>query len=78
MMTLTQRQRLAGVTLLVYLNKTDIRGCMSIEEVTQGLELEHILTHRWIVIPCSAMSGENLRQGLAWVVQDAKDRLFLY
>jgi ADP-ribosylation factor-like protein 2 len=27
---------------------------------------------------CSAMTGENLQEGLQWVVQDAKDRLFLY
>jgi len=27
---------------------------------------------------CSAVTGENLKEGLAWVVQDAKDRLFLY
>jgi len=24
------------------------------------------------------MTGVNLNEGLAWVVQDAKDRLFLY
>ncbi len=48
------------------------------EEVTKGLELDSIHTHRWIVVPCSAITGENLEKGLAWVVQDAKDRLFLY
>jgi ADP-ribosylation factor-like protein 2 len=51
---------------------------MSVDEVTQGLELPHIHTHRWVVFPCSAMTGQNLEEGLDWVVQDAKDRLFLY
>ena len=64
--------------MLVFLNKIDIDGCMSVEEVTQALELQRIHTHGWTVVPCSAMTGSNLEKGLAWVVQDARDRLFLY
>ena len=64
--------------MLVFLNKTDVVGGMSVEEVTKALDLKNILTHRWVVVPCSAMTGENLEKGLSWVVQDAKDRLFLY
>ena len=45
---------------------------------TQGLQLDAIKTHRWTIVPCSAITGANLSQGLEWVVQDAKDRLFLY
>lgn len=71
-------QRLAGASLLVFLNKTDVRGCMSEEEVIEALELRQIVTHRWMIILCSAMTGKNLEKGLAWVVQDARDRLFLY
>ncbi|KIW34194.1 uncharacterized protein PV07_00989 [Cladophialophora immunda] len=71
-------ERLAGASLLVFLNKTDVAGGMTKEEVTQLLDLKRILTHRWIVVPCSAMTGENLEKGLDWVVQDARDRLFLY
>ncbi|KAK4942711.1 hypothetical protein LTR10_017660 [Elasticomyces elasticus] len=71
-------ERLAGSSLLVFLNKTDVVGGMSVEEVTKALDLENILTHRWVVVPCSAMTGQNLEKGLGWVVQDAKDRLFLY
>ena len=44
----------------------------------QRLELEQIRTHRWHVLRCSAMTGANLKEGLAWVVEDAKKRLFLY
>ncbi|KAI1615747.1 ADP-ribosylation factor-like protein 2 [Exophiala viscosa] len=71
-------ERLAGSSLLVFLNKTDVMGGMSVEEVTKALDLKNILTHRWVVVPCSAMTGQNLEKGLSWVVQDAKDRLFLY
>ena len=51
---------------------------MDVEEAVRLLELERIHTHRWQVVPCSAMTGNNLDKGLDWVVQDAKDRLFLY
>ncbi|KAJ9654410.1 ADP-ribosylation factor-like protein 2 [Neophaeococcomyces mojaviensis] len=71
-------ERLSGASLLIFLNKTDIPGCMSDDEVHQKLELNQISTHRWIIVRCSAMTGENLEKGLAWVVQDARDRLFLY
>jgi len=46
--------------------------------VLQGLQLDSIQTHKWQIMPCSAMTGFNLQEGLQWVVQDAKDRLFLY
>lgn len=76
--SLTISKRLAGASLLVFLNKTDVVGGMSKEEAIESLDLERILTHRWVVVPCSAMTGENLETGLDWVVQDARDRLFLY
>lgn len=47
-------------------------------EVKDALGLRDIVTHRWIVVSCSAITGENLEKGLDWVVQDARDRLFLY
>jgi len=42
------------------------------------LHLDNIRTHKWKIMTCSAMTGDNLQEGLQWVVQDAKDRLFLY
>lgn len=44
----------------------------------QGLKLDAIKTHKWKIMSCSAVTGENLTEGIQWVVQDAKDRLFLY
>ena len=44
----------------------------------QALQLRLIRTHRWQILPCSAMTGKNLNEGLAWVVEEAKARLFLY
>ncbi|KAI9902477.1 hypothetical protein N3K66_001829 [Trichothecium roseum] len=75
---LLQEERLAGASLLVFANKTDVEGCMDEKEILRALELESIRTHRWHVLRCSAMTGSNLKEGLAWVVDEAKKRLFLY
>lgn len=46
--------------------------------LSQALQLDSIKTHTWKIMTCSAMTGLNLQEGLAWVVADAKDRLFLF
>lgn len=72
------QQRLSGASLLVFANKTDVDGCMTGEELSEALKLSEIRTHRWNILRCSAMTGANLKEGLSWVVEDAKARLFLY
>ncbi|KAL9119676.1 MAG: hypothetical protein Q9187_003769 [Circinaria calcarea] len=71
-------ERLMGASLLVFSNKTDVGGCMTDDEIRKGLQLDSIKTHPWKIIQCSAITGFHLTDGLRWVVQDAKDRLFLY
>ncbi|KAK7413811.1 ADP-ribosylation factor-like protein 2 [Neonectria magnoliae] len=75
---LLQEERLSGASLLVFANKTDVEGCMTEQEILSSLQLEAIRTHHWHILPCSAITGNNLNEGLAWVVDDAKKRLFLY
>ncbi|KAJ1335359.1 ADP-ribosylation factor-like protein 2 [Microdochium nivale] len=75
---LLQEERLAGASLLVFANKSDVSGCMGEGEIMAGLQLASIKTHQWKILRCSAMTGENLIEGLRWVVEDAKARLFLY
>lgn len=83
-----------GASLLVFKNKSDVPDSMSSDEirrvgsvcshdqqcpnVRQALQLDSIKTHRWTIMACSAMTGDNLEAGLRWVVKDAQDRLFLY
>ncbi|CAO2652356.1 Nn.00g006390.m01.CDS01 [Neocucurbitaria sp. VM-36] len=71
-------ERLSGASLLVFKNKSDVTGAMTEDEVREGLRLDAIKTHKWTIMTCSAMTGLNLQEGLEWVVQDAKARLFLY
>ncbi|KAK6585342.1 hypothetical protein PZA11_002069 [Diplocarpon coronariae] len=75
---LLQEERLSGATLLVFANKTDVNGCMDEAEIEEALQLKAIVNHRWHTLRCSAITGANLQEGLEWVVEDAKARLFLY
>ncbi|GKT47872.1 ADP-ribosylation factor-like protein 2 [Colletotrichum spaethianum] len=66
--------------LQVWIRTHPRRGSGHLADVSilQGLQLEAIRTHHWHILRCSAMTGTNLKEGLAWVVDDAKKRLFLY
>ncbi|CUS07009.1 unnamed protein product [Tuber aestivum] len=75
---LLQEERLLGASLLVFANKADVSGCMTETEITQGLNLNDIKTHKWTIFSCSAITGKNISEGLDWVVGDAQERLFLY
>ncbi|KAM3070723.1 ADP-ribosylation factor-like protein 2, variant 2 [Clarireedia jacksonii] len=75
---LLQEERLSGASLLVFVNKTDVTGCMDEAEIQEMLQLSSIRTHKWHIIACSAITGKNLKEGLAWVVEDSKLRMFLY
>jgi len=70
------QQRLAGATLLVFANKQDLPGAMSSEEIKEALDLGSIESHHWRIITCSAMSGDNLLQGIDWLVADIGARIF--
>lgn len=76
--TLLLEERLMGASLLVFSNKTDVNGCMGDDEIREGLKLDTIHTHKWVIFRCSAMTGHNLLEGLEWIVQEARDRYFLY
>ncbi|OWZ63692.1 hypothetical protein AYX14_06664 [Cryptococcus neoformans] len=73
---LLHEERLAGATLLVFANKQDLGGSMTLEEIRDALELRSIISHRWIVYPCSAFTGKNLDDGMNWLVKEVAGRLY--
>lgn len=44
--------------------------------VSQALDLDSIRSHQWRILPCSAVTGQNLIEGLDWVVGDVANRLY--
>lgn len=71
-------ERLAGASLLVFANKHDLAGALSLEEIEQALALKAKPTgHRYRIMACSAISGMNVMEGLDWVVDEVASRLYL-
>lgn len=74
---LLQAERLKGATLLVFCNKQDLSGSKNVEEIGKYLELENLSNHHYKVVPCSAVTGENLLNGINWLVDDIGERIFI-
>lgn len=73
---LLQEERLSGATLIVFANKQDLPGALPADEIKQVLELDSIKTHHWLIVPCSAVTGENLLVGIDWILDDIAARIF--
>ena len=65
-----------GATLLVFANKQDLKGALTAEEIQEVLELDKIKTHHWKIVWCSAVTGDNLLEGMDWLLQDISARIF--
>ncbi|TGZ70176.1 hypothetical protein CRM22_003331 [Opisthorchis felineus] len=52
--------------MLIFANKQDVNGCMSVAEISQSLNLTSIRDHPWHIQACCALTGEGLPQGLEW------------
>ena len=69
-------ERLLGATLLVFANKQDLPGSLTMEEIGAVLELEKVKSHHWQILGCSAVTGQNLLQGVDWLLDDISKRIF--
>ncbi|AOA65338.1 GTP-binding protein involved in beta-tubulin (Tub2p) folding [Komagataella phaffii CBS 7435] len=77
-----QEDRLVGCNLLILLNKIDIIPTDKsldaiVSDVVEELHLKEITNHCWNVLPVSAYTGQNLHQGIDWVVEEVKKRLYI-
>lgn len=73
--SLLLEERLAGATLLVFANKQDLPGAMTVEEIREKLDLDSIKTHHWQIVKSSAYTGENLLEGINWIISDIAARI---
>lgn len=61
-------EKLSGVPLLIYANKQDLLNSLSASEITAGLNLHFIRDRQWQIVPCSAKSGDGLKDGLEFII----------
>ena len=73
---LLQEERILGASLLVLANKQDLPGAMSFEDIKEILELDNIKTHHWKILKTSAVTSENLFDGIDWIIQDISSRVY--
>ncbi|XP_039757484.1 ADP-ribosylation factor-like protein 2 [Pararge aegeria] len=73
---LLREERLAGATLLLLANKCDLPGACALPQIREVLDLDNIKTHHWRIMQCSAVTGENLLEGINWMLDDIANRIF--
>ena len=77
--SLLQQERLAGASVLILANKQDVSGALNASQVREVLELddEQFRGRHWSIVPCSAVTGEGLMEGMEWMVKDIASRIFM-
>ncbi|GFN79708.1 ADP-ribosylation factor-like protein 3 [Plakobranchus ocellatus] len=66
---LFDEEKLAGVPVLVFANKQDLMNAAKSSEIAEGLNLNSIRDRAWQIQPCSAMTGEGVKEGIEWMTQ---------
>ncbi|KAJ2328792.1 hypothetical protein IWW51_000990, partial [Coemansia sp. RSA 2702] len=56
----------------------DIGGALGSEDIGRALDLEKLTTHHWAIKPCSAVTGDNLLEGLKWIVGDIAAHIYMF
>ncbi|EFC49396.1 ARF/SAR family small GTPase [Naegleria gruberi] len=77
-------EKLAGASLLILANKSDLDNALSVSDIAKFLGLEQLsqttetTTTRHIHVErCSAITGEGISEGIDWIVDDIANRIFL-
>merc|ERR1711976_156924 len=67
---LLDEEKLTGVAVLIFANKQDLLNSAPASEIAEGLNLHSIRDRHWQIQPCSAMTGEGVKDGLDWVCKN--------
>ena len=60
-------KNLKNSVILIFANKQDLPGVKNINKIVEDYELSKIKDHIWHIIPCSAVNGEGLVNGIKWL-----------
>ncbi|CAF1103763.1 unnamed protein product [Adineta steineri] len=64
-------REMRNVSLLLLCNKQDVAGSMQPDEIRQALRLDKFV-RPYAIIPCSALNGSGLTEGLTWLSEHCK------
>ncbi|KAG0750388.1 hypothetical protein G6F37_007264 [Rhizopus arrhizus] len=63
-----EEEELRDAALLVFANKQDMEGALSVAEVADALGLSTLKNRQYSIYKTSALKGEGLTEGLDWLV----------
>lgn len=69
---LLDEEKLTGVPVLVFANKQDLFNSAPASEIAEGLNLHSIRDRQWQIQPCSAITGEGVKDGMDWMCKNIK------
>ncbi|XP_074643259.1 ADP-ribosylation factor-like protein 3 [Tubulanus polymorphus] len=69
---LLEEEKLSGVPILVFANKSDLLTAATPSEITTALSLSSIRDRSWQIQQCSALKGTGLKEGLEWLAKMVK------
>jgi len=61
-----------GKPILIFLNKIDMPGAMSIAAAAAKFDLHSIRDREWFIQPCCALNQEGIFEGLGWLTSACK------
>lgn len=61
------------IPLLIYANKKDVKGAISVGEIRNELELDGIKNRGWRIFGTNALNGDGINEGLEWLSQELKE-----
>jgi len=67
--SLLEEDKLAGIPLLIFANKQDLKHAIPAEELAEKLNLNMINDRMWSIVACSAKNNTGLQEGMEWMVQ---------
>ena len=71
-----QEERLQGIPVLIFANKQDVPGALSVREIAASLKLDELGSRDWEIHGCSAHTGVGIQHGVSWLVNRICHRLF--
>ena len=66
---LLKEEKLKKIPVLVYANKADLKTCLGPDQIIEKLKLNDITGRDWSIFSCSALTGDNVIDGMKWVFE---------
>lgn len=76
LLKLLEEEDLKQAHILIFANKQDVPGALSINDIKTGIGLAEITTHPWFIQSAVATKGDGLFQGLDWLASQINNSSF--